>query len=160
MTDLLVLDLVRKKVLTDQMVLTIAYDIESLSDPEIRKNYHGEVTTDHYGRQVPKHAHGTINLSEQTSSTRAIMNAVTTLYDRIIDPNLLVRRVNITANHIIPETQKKPPADFEQMDLFTDYAALEEERAEKQKADEKEKKLQHAILNIQNKFGKNAFLYI
>ncbi len=158
MTDLLVLDLVRKELITDQMVLTIGYDIDNLTDPAIRSKYKGEVTTDFYGRQIPKHAHGTINLSEQTSSTKMIMEAVCTLYDRIINPDLLVRRITIAACKIIPESQKKAPASFEQLDLFTDYDALEEQRQETQKELEKEKKLQHAVLDIQKKFGKNAML--
>ena len=158
MTDLLVLDLVSKKLVTDQMTLTIGYDIENLTDPEIRKKYHGEITTDHYGRQVPKHAHGTINLKKHTSSTKIIMAAIDKLYDRIINYDLLVRRVTITASQVIPESEIKEVEAFEQLDLFTDYAALENEREEERKALEKEKKLQQAILAIQNKHGKNALL--
>ena len=158
MTDLLVLDLVSKKLVTDQMTLTIGYDIENLTDPEIRKKYHGEITTDHYGRHVPKHAHGTINLKKHTSSTKIIMAAIDELYDRIINYDLLVRRVTITASQVIPESEIKEVEAFEQLDLFTDYAALENEREEERKALEKEKKLQQAILAIQNKHGKNALL--
>ena len=89
MTDLLVLDLVEKGLVADQMVLTIGYDIENLTNPQISKSYHGEVTTDHYGRKVPKHAHGTANLNRKTSSTMLIMDAVMDLFDRIADKNLL-----------------------------------------------------------------------
>ena len=103
MTDQLVLDLVDKGLVTDQLVLTVGYDIENLKKPEIRKKYKGPVTTDHYGRSVPKHAHGTINLERRTSSTKLIMAAVLTLFDRIIDKNLLVRRIYITANHVVEE---------------------------------------------------------
>ena len=103
MTDLLVLDLVDKGLVTDQMVLTIGYDIDNLTDPAIRNKFHGEVTTDRYGRKVPKHAHGTANLPEYTSSTRMIMKAVEDLYDRIINPDLLVRRIYVVASRVIPE---------------------------------------------------------
>ena len=100
MTDLLALDLVDKGLLTDQIVLTIGYDKESLSDPEIRRRYKGPVTTDPYGRKIPKHAHGTANLKSMTSSAKEILTAVTQLYERIVDPALLVRRVYVTANQI------------------------------------------------------------
>ncbi|NTV78069.1 MAG: DNA methylase, partial [Clostridiales bacterium] len=107
MTDLLVLDLVEKNLVTDQMVLTVGYDIENLFNKEIKNQYHGPITTDYYGRQVPKHAHGTINLKFPTSSTKLITDAVMELYDRIMDKNLLVRRVNIAANHVVNETMAK-----------------------------------------------------
>ena len=158
MTDLLVLDLVDKKLVTDQMVLTIGYDIESLTDPNIRRKYHGEVTTDHYGRQVPKHAHGTVNLPCQTSSTKIIMKAVEELFDRIINWDLLVRRVNIVAARVVPECEVSDKQTFEQLDLFTDYAAIEREREHEKKEREKERRLQHAVLDIQKKFGKNVLL--
>lgn len=158
MTDLLVLDLVDKKLVTDQMVLTIGYDIENLTDPVIRKKYHGEITTDHYGRQVPKHAHGTINLSYLTSSTKMIMEAVEELFDRIINWDLLVRRVNVVAANVIPENKIPEKPAFEQMDLFTDYEALEKEQQQEEKEREKERRIQHAVLDIQKKFGKNAIL--
>ena len=158
MTDLLVLDLVDKKLVTDQMVLTIGYDIDSLTDPDIRSKYRGEVTIDHYGRQVPKHAHGTINLPCKTSSTRLIMEAVEELFDKIINWDLLVRRVNITASRVISECDAVENCAFEQLDLFTDYEALEKERKLEQEERNKEKKIQHAVLDIQKKFGKNAVL--
>ena len=158
MTDLLVLDLVDKKMVTDQMVLTIGYDIENLTDPVIRKKYHGEVTTDHYGRQVPKHAHGTCNLPCPTSSTKIIMEAVEELYDRIINWDLLVRRINVVATNVISENTIPEKTAFEQMDLFTDYEALEREHQKEEKEREKERRIQHAVLDIQKKFGKNAIL--
>ncbi|MDD6038667.1 MAG: DNA methylase [bacterium] len=158
MTDLLVLDLVDKKLVTDQVVLTIGYDIDNLTDPEIRKKYHGEVTTDRYGRRVPKHAHGTINLSGPTSSTKIIMKAVEELFDRIINWDLLVRRITIAAANVVPESKVENRPSYEQMDLFTDYAALEEKNREQQRELEKERSMQHAILDIQKKFGKNAIL--
>ena len=158
MTDLLVLDMVDKKLVTDQMVLTIGYDIDNLTDPIIRNKYHGPVTIDHYGRQVPKHAHGTINLSKYTSSTKIIMNAVEELFDRIINSDLLVRRVNIVASKVVPESEVRDMQSFEQLDLFTDYASLEKEREQEKREREKEKKIQHAVLDIQKRFGKNAVL--
>ncbi len=158
MTDLLVLDLVDKKLVTDQMVLTLGYDVDNLTNPAIRKKYRGEITTDRYGRQIPKHAHGTINLPCQTSSTKIIMKAVEELYDRIINRDLLVRRVNIVAERVVPEKEAEEKQTFEQLDLFTDYAALEQKREQEKKEREKEKKIQHAILDIQKKYGKNAVL--
>lgn len=158
MTDLLVLDLVDKGLLTDQMVLTVGYDISNLTNPEIRKGYSGEVKTDYYGRQVPKHAHGTVNLKKMTSSTKFIMDAVVGLFDEIVDPNLLVRRVNIVANHIMDEKKFAEKKIYEQVDLFTDYETKEIENKEEALALEKEKKLQHAMLDIKKKYGKNAIL--
>ncbi|MBR3811235.1 MAG: DNA methylase [Agathobacter sp.] len=158
MTDLLVLDLVDKGLLTDQIVLTIGYDIDNLTNPEIRKEYHGEITTDHYGRRVPKHAHGTVNLDTQTSSTKLIMSAVLDLFDRIVNPALLVRRINISACKVVPEYEKREIPAFEQMELFTDYALLEQQKAEEEKDLEKEKRIQQAILEVQKRYGKNALL--
>lgn len=158
MTDLLVLDLVDKGLVTDQIVLTVGYDIENLSDPERRKNYHGPVTTDHYGRKIPKHAHGTANLESQTSSTRLILDATMELFDRIVDSSLLVRRVNIVANHVIPESAVTKQDVIEQLDLFTDYEALEKQREQKEATLKKEKRMQQAVLTIKKKFGKNAIL--
>jgi DNA polymerase V len=151
MTDLLVLDLVDKKLVTDQMVLTIGYDIENLTDETRRKNYHGEITIDHYGRQVPKHAHGTANLGHATSSTRQIIDAVMDLYDRIVDPALLIRRITVVAGHLVSETAAAESAPYEQLDLFTDYTAQNEARA-------KERKLQEAMLSVKKRYGKNAIL--
>lgn len=158
MTDLLVLDLVDKGLVTDQVVLTVGYDIDNLKTPERRKAYKGAVTTDHYGRTVPKHAHGTANLAEHSSSTKRILEAVSELYDRIVDKNLLVRRVNVTANHIIEEASVPKAEVFEQLNLFTDYAAVQAQRAEKEAELAREKKRQQAILKINKKFGKNAIL--
>lgn len=158
MTDLLVLDLVEKKLTADQMVLTIGYDIDNLANPEIRNRYKGEVTVDHYGRKVPKHAHGTINLSRRTSSTQIIMDAVMELYDRIVDPDLLVRRVTVAANHVTDETEVPEADSFEQMDLFTDYEAREKERKEQEEKLARERKLQEAMLSVKKKYGKNAML--
>ncbi len=158
MTDLLVLDLVEKKLVTDQIVLTIGYDIDNLTDEEIRSSYKGEVTTDHYGRKIPKHAHGTVNLKQQTSSTQLITEAVMELYDQIINPKLLIRRVTVVANHLADETQIQKSEQFEQLDLFTDYAALEKEKKEEEERLSKERRLQEVMLSVKKKYGKNALL--
>lgn len=159
MADLLVLDLVDKGLVTDQIVVTIGYDIENLTDPERKKKYHGTIVKDHYGRQIPKHAHGTANLDGHTSSTRKIMCAVSDLFDRIVDKNLLVRRLSIVANHVLPEADAPKKNDgFEQLDLFTDYAALEVKQEQERAELEREKKMQQAMLTIKKKFGKNAIL--
>lgn len=158
MTDQLLLQLVDKGLVTDQMVLTIGYDIENLTDPKRRERYRGPVVTDRYGRQIPKSAHGSTNLGRFTSSSKLATEAVLKLYDEIMDTNLLVRRLSLTANHVVPEgsesTQKKP----QQLDLFTDYEALEKKEQEENVALEKEKKMQQAMLQIKKKFGKNAIL--
>lgn len=158
MVDLLVLDLVDKGLVTDQIVLTVGYDIENLTDPERSKMYTGEVTIDHYGRRIPKHAHGTANIVRQTSSTMLITKAVMELFDRIVDPALLVRRVNMAANHVVTEDSVQKNDFVEQLDLFTDYSALEKQREEENAALEREKKLQKVELDIKKKFGKNAIL--
>lgn len=158
MTDLLVLNLVDKGLVTDQLVLTVGYDIENLTDPEIRKRYQGEIVTDRYGRKIPKHAHGTANLDRKTSSTMLILDAVMDLYDRIIDHNLLVRRIYVTACHVTEENAASEQPAFEQLDLFTDYQALEQKKQEEEAKLNREKQLQQAMLGIQKKYGKNAVL--
>lgn len=158
MTDLLVLNLVDKGLVTDQLVLTVGYDIENLTDPEIRKRYQGEIVTDRYGRKIPKHAHGTANLDRKTSSTMLILDAVMDLYDRIIDHNLLVRRIYVTACHVTEESAASEQPAFEQLDLFTDYQALEQRKQEEEAKLNREKQLQQAMLGIQKKYGKNAVL--
>lgn len=158
MTDLLVLDLVDKGLVTDQMVLTVGYDIENLADPQIRKRYKGPVTTDHYGRKVPKHAHGSVNLERHTSSTKQILEAVTGLYERIVDKHLLVRRVTVAANHVMEEGKVTKESGFEQLDLFTDYEAVQKQKQEEEADLLRERKLQMAMLDIKKKYGKNAIL--
>lgn len=158
MTDLLVLDLVEKRLVTDQMVLTVGYDIENLSDSRIAKKYKGEITTDVYGRKIPKHAHGTANLGRQTSSTKLITDAVMELYDQIVNPNLLVRRINVVANHLVDENSVAAGTDYEQLDLFTDYEALRREKEAEKEELTKERKLQEAMLKVKKKYGKNAML--
>ena len=155
MAESAALDLLDKRMVTDQMVLTVGYDTASLSN---RTKYNGEITTDHYGRKVPKHAHGTANLDRPTSSARLISDAVMELFDRITDPALLVRRINLTANHVTDEdTASRNPVPV-QYDLFTDYEAVERKNAEEKEKLDKERKMQTAILKIKKQFGKNAIL--
>ncbi len=158
MADLLALDLVDKGLVTDQLTLTVGYDIENLSDPGRRKAYQGEVKTDRYGRAIPKHAHGTANLETYTSSTKQITAAVLALFDRIIDKHLLVRRVYLTANRVVEEASAPDKRGIEQLDLFTDYAAQERRQAEEKAALEREKRMQRAVLEIKKRYGKNAIL--
>ena len=158
MIDLLVLDLVDKGFVTDQIVLTIGYDIENLTDPKRSKAYSGPVTVDAYGRKIPKHAHGTANIGRQTSSTKLITEAVMDLYDRIVNPSLLIRRLNISANHVVPEESVKNEPQVEQLNLFTNYEELEKQREEENAALERERKMQQAVLSIKKKFGKNSIL--
>ena len=158
MADAIALELVDKRLVTNQLVLTISYDSESLSNPQIRAKYHGPVTTDYYGRQVPKHAHGTANLERMTSSSRLITEAVMSLYDRIINPDLLVRRINLTTNNVVEESKASELNTPIQLDLFTDYEELERKRNEEKAALEKERKMQEAVLSIKKRFGKNAIL--
>ncbi len=158
MTDLLVLDMVDKGLVTDQMVLTVGYDIENLTNPDISKEYKGEITIDNYGRKVPKHAHGTVNLERKTSSTRLIIDAVMELYERIVDRKLLIRRVNIAANHVVDENSITNDNSYEQMDLFSYSDSAQKQREEEEQALKKEKNIQKAMLDIKKKFGKNAVL--
>ena len=158
MTDQMVLDLVDKGLVTDQFVLTIGYDIENLSNPNLKNQYKSEITIDRYGRKVPKHAHGTANLKKKTSSTRLITNAVMDLYDRIVDEHLLVRRITITANKLVDEKSVKQENEYQQLDLFTDYEAQRKKQAEEEEKLERERRMQEAMLSIKKKFGKNAVL--
>lgn len=156
MVEGLTLDLVDKGLVTKQIVLTIGYDIENLN--HFNTTYHGEITTDVYGRKIPKHAHGTANLKEYTSSTKRIVDAVVALFDHIVNRQLLIRRINISANHVIPSNQVKKQQEVEQLDLFTDYNDLQKKKEEENKFLIKEKKAQQAMLMIKRKYGKNAIL--
>jgi len=158
MTDLLVLDLVDKGLVTDQIVLTVGYDMENLQDPQRRKEYKGDVTLDHYGRAIPKHAHGTANLPAHMASTSRIVKETMVLFERIVDPQLLVRRLNVTACHVLPESMAQKPEEPQQLDLFTDLDALDRQRRQEEEELERERRRQKAILNIQKKYGKNALL--
>ncbi len=159
MTEALSLELVSKELLTNQLVLTVGYDIENLKDPERRANFKGEITKDAYGRELPKHSHGSENLKDYSSSTRELRAAACSLFDRITDKNLLIRRLNISATHIIPEAEKASRERlFEQLNLFSEYTTGD---AEKEKHDaelERERRMQNAIIKIKDKFGKNAIL--
>ena len=161
MAEGMALNLVSKRLVTNQLVLTVSYDTLCLTDPEIRAKYHGEITTNYYGKPVPKHAHGTFNFEEHTSSSRLIMDAVAQLYDRLVNPDLLIRRLNLTTNHVIPDStleKDEKKLNVQQLDLFIDYEALEKERHETQKRLEKERRMQEAQLKIKRRFGKNAIL--
>lgn len=158
MADSVSLDLVDKRLLTDQLVLTVGYDTESLTNTSIRGKYHGRITTDHYGRQVPAHAHGTINIDIPTSSGNIITEKVKELFDRIVNPDLLVRRLNLSVNHLIHEDDYKRQDKAIQLDLFTDFEESERQRKADEEKKAKERRRQEAILSIKKKFGKNAIL--
>ncbi len=158
MADSLALDLVNKKLVSDQMVLTVGYDIENLSREEISSQYKGEVTIDQYGRRIPKHAHGTIHLKQPTSSSKLIVEAVLELFDRIVDSRLLVRRLNVVADKVSEETIVAAEETYEQLNLFTDYVAVKKQQEAEQKERERERKMQQAMIEIKKKFGKNAIL--
>lgn len=158
MADQLALDLLDKGLVTEQLVLTVGYDIENLTDPKIRKQYTGPVTVDSYGRKVPKHAHGTTHLSRQTSSAFMIIEAATELYERIMNPKLLIRRFTLTAERVVDEAAAQSGPEFEQLELFTDYEARRQVQEQEAMALEKEKRVQQAMLDIKKKYGKNAVL--
>ncbi len=160
MIDSLSLELVEKGLLSNQLVLDVGYDIENLADPHSAARYDGEIITDRYGRKVPKYAHGTANLEEHTSSTRRMTEAMLSLYDRIVDPRLTVRRMTVTAANTLPEQEATAAAHStaEQLDLFTDYAALEAEREVEREALRKERARQETIIALRKKYGKNAIL--
>ena len=153
MTELLTLDLVEKHLMTNQIVLTIDYDADNLKIQNFKEIYNGEVKEDRYGRSVPKSAHGTINIDHYTSSTRIITEHTIKLYENIINKNLLIRKVNISANRVLNENNI-PDDKCEQIDLFTDYRKIEEEKQREQK----EINMQRTIVKIKNKYGKNAIL--
>lgn len=157
MADALSLDLVDKRLVTNQLVLTVSYDRESLTRPEIAARYHGPVTRDYYGRPTPKHANGTANLDTHSSSGKAITDAVLSLYDTLVNPDLLVRRLNITANHIIPEEQAEQKNTI-QLDLFSDYETVARQEQTKRAEQQKERRMQEALLAIKHRYGKNAIL--
>lgn len=158
MIDAHVLELVDKGLVTDQLVLDVGYDIENLTDPERSAKYHGEIKTDFYGRKIPKHAHGTANLKEKTSSSHIITDAMMELYDRIVDKNLLIRRLNIATCKLIREEDVEIKEYAEQLTLFDDPEALLRSREEEKAALEREKRMQKAVIGIKKRFGKNAIL--
>ena len=150
--------LVEKHIVTNQLVLTIGYDIENLINPYYSNKYFGEVVTDHYGRKVPKHSHGTINLDHKTSSSTVIIENILKLFDRIVNKDLLTRRINITACNVVSEKLAKDEVILEQFDLFTDFEKIDREREVIKEKEEQERNLQRVILDIKNKYGKNAIL--
>lgn len=156
MVEGLALDLTRKGLVTNQLVITIGYDVESLNlvNDEGKRLYNGEITIDRYGRAIPKHAHGTVNIDHKTASTKILSDAAVELYERIINPDLLMRRLNISANNLESEVDAKSAVQFEQINLFTDYKAIEENK----KKEEREKKLQNVVLELKKKYGKNSIL--
>ena len=159
MAEGMALDLVAKRMVTDQLVLTVGYDAECLTRPDIRDLYHGEITTNYYGKLVPKHAYGSLRFDKPTSSSRFLMNGAAELFDRHVNPNLLIRRLNLCVNHVVPEsTLAQQPAQPQQLDLFTDYETLERQQQEEQARLDKERRLQEAQLKIKQRFGKNAIL--
>ncbi len=157
MADIMAMELVRKGLYTDQVVLDVSYDVENLGDPQRAKAYKGPVTTDFYGRKVPKSVHGSQNLGRQTASSRQITAAVCAIYDRVVDPSLAVRRMNLAVTHLVTEGEleiQEPEA--EQLDLFTDYAAKDREEKAAEEALQRERQVQEALLEIRDRFGKNA----
>lgn len=158
MADSLALDLVDKKLMTDQIVLTVGYDVENLSDPGIREGYSGAVTTDRYGRQIPKHANGTANLGKYSSSSKLIIDAASGLFERIADKKLLIRRLYLTANRVKGEGSVPEDTGGEQLDIFTDYTKEEEKREAEARELARERKKQEAMLDIKRRHGKNAIL--
>lgn len=158
MADAVVFDLIERKLLTDQIVLTVGYDTESLSNPAISSKYHGKITTDFYGRKVPAHAHGTVNIDWPTSSAKIIIEKVGELFDRIVNTDLLVRRLTLSINRLVREEELKGRGRVEQLDLFADYEEAEREREERKSQLSKERKRLEAVLRIKKMFGKNAIL--
>lgn len=154
MTEGLVMNLVEKGLVTDQVVLTVGYDIDSITS-----EFTGDITTDRYGRKTPKQAHGSENIGRQTSSTRLIMDAMLRLYDRIVDPALLIRRMYVVAGHVVSALSVSSDPDYEQINLFSDAENSPEQQEEEAKAFEKEKRLQQAMLSIKQRYGKNSILH-
>lgn len=158
MADLLSLDLVKKNLVTNQLVLTIGYDIDNLTIPEIRNKYNGDITYDHYGREVPKHAHGTINIDHYTSSSKIIMDNMMKLFEKIINKELLIRRVNVVACNVVPPESVKDKKIVQQFDLFSNNEEQEKLKIKELEDEKEEKKVQEVLLSIKNRFGKNAIL--
>lgn len=154
MIDKLVLELVEKGLNTDQIVLTVGYDIENITDPDRRASYKGEIMTDHYGRQIPKHARGTANMGKYTSSTKLITDKTLELFDRIVDRNLLTRRLTVTANRLLTDDEAKKTATQEQLSIFDEP----EEMHKKEESEAREKRMQKAVIDIKNRFGANAIM--
>lgn len=160
MCDQLSLDLVKKKLVTNQLVLTIGYDIENLKNPDICESYKGEIMIDHYGRKIPKYSHGTININHKTSSSKIIREEVVKQYNKIVNKNLLIKRINISANNLVNESIIKEEIIYEQFDLFSDNEKIDRNNKKQKIEEEQERNLQNTILNIKNKYGKNSILKV
>ena len=158
MTELLVLELVSKKLVTNQMVLTIEYDVTNLTNSKIRNSYNGDITEDRYGRKVPKHAHGSINLGRKTSSTKFIVESIIKLYEDIVNKKLLIRKIYVVANNVVNEEKVKNEVNYQQLNLFDNYKEVRKKKEEEEEYLEKEKKIQKSIIDIKKKYGKNAIL--
>lgn len=158
MMDLLSLDLVDKGLVTDQILLTVGYDAENLTDYERRSQYHGNIKTDRYGRSVPKSAHGKEKLNFPTSSSSILIDAMTRLYDRIVDKKLLIRRITITADNVVNENSVVSSSDYQQLDLFSDFSEQEKKQEQDDEKLERERRMQKTMLNIKKRYGKNAIL--
>ena len=158
MVDSLTLDLVDKHFISNQFVLTIGYDVENLLNPQIASLYHGEITTDNYGRSIPKHAHGTANIDHRTSSTSIITNEVMKLYDKIVNRHLLIKRINLTACDVVNENCQDKVIITKQLDLFSNTSAINKEKEQELHNEVEERKIQRTLLDIKNKYGKNAIL--
>lgn len=158
MAEKLSLELVSRHLVTDQIVLDVGYDVENVTDPALLTYLKGKLVRDRYGRQLPRHAHGSRNLPEQTASTDQIIDTSIDIYRNITDRKLTIRRFNLVANHTVPEDSASKEPVYEQMDLFTDYTLLEQKKEEEKKKKEREKKMQQAVLEIKNRFGKNALV--
>lgn len=158
MADTLALELLDKRLVTDRLVLHVGYDVESLTNPEISSRYHGRISTDFYGRQVPFHANGSIGLERPTSSSAMISEKIAELFDRIVNPILLVRRLSVTAVRVESEALVATRQIVTQLDLFTDYAELSRRRAAERQMRARERNRQEAVLKIKKMFGKNAIL--
>ena len=158
MAEMIALDLFQKRMVCDQIALTVGYDQKNLTDEDLSLNYHGEISSDFYGRKVPKAAHGTIHIKQKTASIKLIKEAALNLYSQIVDSNLLIKRINIAA---LDPKEEKDSADWErfnQIDIFTDITQLQDEEKKEQDYLKKEKKVQEAILKIKGKYGKNSIL--
>ena len=158
MADNMAMNLVSKRLVTDQIVLTIGYDAESLTNPTIKAKYNGPVRTDHYGRAVPKYAQGTERLNRMTSSARLLIRATTSLFDRIVNPDLLIRRMNLTVNNVVDRSLARKKEAPVELDLFTDYEAVRQQKEAEEEALQKEQRMQEVLLNIKQRYGKNAIL--
>lgn len=153
MIEVLSLDLVSKQLVTNQLVLTIGYDIDNINE-----NYKGEITIDHYGRCIPKHSTGRININHYTSSSKILMKYIIELFERIVNKNLLVRRVNITANNVVNEKIKENEVSYQQFDIFTDTEKIEQELISQKRQEKEERNLQRTMIKLKNKYGKNSIL--